>query len=254
MHPAESPEHPHTLVIGGTKGLGLELARLLCQRGGKVSVLGRTPPVADALALPGLFAVQADLRDQAACQVAIENAIRHHGVLRYLVFAQRHRGTDDSWRGEIDVSLDSTRRLVEQIDPYWAAAGDRAIAMVSSVFGDRVGDGQPMSYHLGKAGMNHMARVLAVQLGPKGIRANTVTPFTFLKAESREHYLRNEALMKLYEEIVPLGRMGSAEDCAKVLAFLCSPEASFVTGQNLYVDGGLSQVWPETLARRLRGI
>jgi len=53
---------------------------------------------------------------------------------------------------------------------------------------------------------------------------------------------------------VPLGRLASADDIARVIRFLCSSEAAFVTGQNLHVDGGLSAVWPETLARRLKGV
>jgi NAD(P)-dependent dehydrogenase (short-subunit alcohol dehydrogenase family) len=244
----------HTLIIGGTRGLGLELARLLCERQRAVTVLGRSAPPSDALALKGLHAVQADLRDAAACDAAIASAIQTHGPLHYVVFAQRFRGQDDAWKGEMDVSLDATRRLVEQLVPHMTKDGDRAFAMVSSVFGDRVGDGQALSYHLGKAGLNHMARYFAVNLGAQGIRVNTVTPFTFLKAESREFYLKNEALMKLYADIVPLKRMGSTDDSAKALAFLCSDDASYITGQNLYVDGGLAQVWPETLFRKLQGI
>ena len=60
--------------------------------------------------------------------------------------------------------------------------------------------------------------------------------------------------MGLYEEIVPLGRMPTSEDSANVISFLCSPAAAFVSGQNIYVDGGLSLVWPETLARKLKSI
>jgi len=125
---------------------------------------------------------------------------------------------------------------------------------VSSVFGDRVGEGQPLSYHLGKAGINHMARFYAVSLGRKGIRVNVVTPFTFLKEESKDFYLNNKELQALYQEMIPLGRMGTAEDSANAVAFLCSPAASFINGQNLYVDGGLSVIWPETLARKLKSI
>ena len=117
-----------------------------------------------------------------------------------------------------------------------------------------VGEGQPASYHVGKAAANHLMRHAAVNLGRNGIRSNTVTPFTFLKEESCEFYLANDKLMKLYEGIVPLGRMGSAADSANVIAFLCSPEAAYVTGQNIYVDGGLSLVWPETLARKLQSL
>ena len=119
------------------------------------------------------------------------------------------------------------------------------------MFGDFVGKGQPVGYHVCKAGLNQLMRYYAVNLGRKGIRVNAVTAFTYLKDESKDFYLGNEDLLGLYERIVPLGRMATAQDCARAAAFLCSPEAGFVNGQNLYVDGGLSLVWPETLARDL---
>ena len=123
--------------------------------------------------------------------------------------------------------------------------------MVSSVFGDYVGEGQPMSYHICKSAMNHMMRYMAVNLGPKGIRVNAVTPFTFLKEESKDYYLNNKPLHAMYCDIIPLKRMPTSMDSARTIAFLCSEQASFINGQNIYVDGGLSLIWPETLARNL---
>ena len=117
-----------------------------------------------------------------------------------------------------------------------------------------MGEGQALGYHVAKAGLNQMMRYYAVNLGRKGIRVNAVTPFTFLKEESRDFYMKNQALHDLYRKITPLGRMATAEDSARVIAFLCSPGAGFVNGQNIYVDGGLSLVWPETLARNLSGL
>jgi NAD(P)-dependent dehydrogenase (short-subunit alcohol dehydrogenase family) len=196
----------------------------------------------------------ADLLDGDAALRAAESAVGSNGPLNYLVFCQRYRGKDNDWAGEIQVSLTATKQLIEALAPRFDPEGDRGIVLVSSVFGDRVGEGQPLSYHLGKAGINHMARFYAVSLGRKGIRVNVVTPFTFLKEESKDFYLNNKELQALYQEMIPLGRMGTAEDSANAVAFLCSPAASFINGQNLYVDGGLSVVWPETLARKLKSI
>ena len=78
-----------------------------------------------------------------------------------------------------------------------------------------------------------------------------MTPFTFIKEESKAFYLKDEKKRMMYEQIVPLGRMGTAEDIARVILFLCSPGAGFVTGQNLMVDGGLSARWPEAVALQL---
>lgn len=243
----------HSIVFGGSKGLGRVVARQLSSRGDQVSVISRTePPTADQSAAIDHF--QADITDEAATRRALDAAMSRHGPLSYLVFCQRYRGKSDAWSGEIDVSLTASKRVVEYLEEHFLKDLDAGIVFVSSVFGDKVGEGQSLSYHIGKAGMNHMTRYYAVNLGRKGIRTNSVAPFTFLKEESRDFYLGNEELLDMYAEIVPLGRMGTAEDCANVITFLCSAAAGFVNGQNIGVDGGLSLVWPETLARKLKSL
>jgi NAD(P)-dependent dehydrogenase (short-subunit alcohol dehydrogenase family) len=244
----------HALIVGGTRGLGREVVRILASRGSQVSVIGRRDPPEGDRQIPNVRHWIADLLDGEAALRAAESAVGRIGPLNYLIFCQRYRGKDNDWAGEIQVSLTATKELIEALVPRFAPEGDRGIVLVSSVFGERVGEGQPLSYHLGKAGINHMGKFYAVSLGRKGIRVNVVTPFTFLKEESKDFYLNNKELYALYREMVPLGRMGTAEDSANAVAFLCSPAASFINGQNLYVDGGLSVVWPETLARKLKSI
>lgn len=244
----------HTLIFGGTRGLGRELAWMLGSAGHQVSIIGRRDPPADDRALPNVKHWIADLGSTGPIAETLSAIVKERGPLNYLVFCQRYRGSGDSWQGEIDVSLSLTKAVVEVAQGYFDPAGDKSIVMVSSVFGDYVGEGQAISYHVGKAGMNQMMRYYAVNLGRKGIRVNAVTPFTFLKDESREFYLKNEPLHELYRKIIPLGRMGTSTDSAQAIAFLCSPQSSFINGQNLYVDGGLSLVWPETLARNLTSL
>lgn len=243
----------HSIVFGGSKGLGRVVARQLAARGDQVSVISRSePPMAERPA--GVSYFQADMADSEATRAALDAAIERGGVLSYLVFCQRYRGKEDAWAGEIEVSLTASKRVIESVEDRFAKGADAGIVFVSSVFGDRVGEGQGLSYHLGKAGMNHMARYYAVNLARKGIRTNTVTPFTFLKEESKDFYLGNKDLLGLYEDMIPLGRMATSEDSANVIAFLCSSGAAFVNGQNIWVDGGLSLVWPETLARKLKAL
>jgi len=243
----------HSIVFGGSKGLGRVLAQQLTARGDDVSVISRSePPLAERV--DGVHYYCADIADATSTQAALGAAIKENGALNYLIFCQRYRGKENTWAGELDVSLTASKFVIEHVQDSFAKGSDSSIVFVSSVFGDRVGEGQDISYHIGKAGMNHMARFYAVNLGRKGIRTNTVTPFTFLKKESKDFYLNNKELMGLYEEIIPLGRMATSEDIANVISFLCSPVAAFVNGQNIYVDGGLSLVWPETLARKLKSI
>ena len=83
------------------------------------------------------------------------------------------------------------------------------------------------------------------------MRVNGVSPGSILKERSKEFYNANPRLRDLYKDIIPLGRMGTAEEVAQTIAFLCSRRASFITGQNLVVDVGLSLEWQESMARRL---
>ena len=244
----------HTLLIGGTKGLGRVVARQLAQRGDSVSVFGRTEmSVADQTT--GLTdSYQVDINDSTAVTAAVAALVAKRGPLNYCVFLQRYRGKDDDWVGEIQTTLTATKRIVEVIVPHMALGGDKALLMVSSVFAKYIGDSQPASYHVAKAGLDQLMRFYALNLGPKGIRCNGVTPFTFLKEESKKFYLDNKKIMDVYEGVIPLQRMATTEDSANAIQHLCSEQASYISGQNLVVDGGLSLVWPETVARRMAGI
>lgn len=244
----------HALVLGGTRGLGREAVKLFSTAGYKVSVIGRREPPAADLEIHGVKHWIADLGPGEKVDGTLDVIVKAHGPLNYLVFCQRYRGSEDPWQGEIGVSLTLTKSVMEAAQAHFAPEGDKSVVMVSSVFGDFVGEGQAVSYHVGKAGMNQMMRYYAVNLGRKGIRVNAVTPFTFLKEESKEFYLKNEPLHDLYKKIIPLGRMATSADSAQAIAFLCSPQSSFINGQNIYVDGGLSLVWPETLARSLTSL
>ena len=244
----------HALIVGGTRGLGREVAKVLSGAGHTISIMGRREPAAEDRALPGCRYFLGDIADAKGLHANLAAAMVAHGKLSYVIFCHRFRGEGDAWAGELDVSLTTTKNIIEACTAEFASEGDRAIVIVSSVLADYVGEGQDVGYHVGKSGLNQMMRFYAVNLGRKGIRVNAVTPFTYLKDESREFYLSNKPLLDLYEKVTPLGRMSTSQDSAKVVAFLCSDQAGFVNGQNIYVDGGLSLVWPETLARALTGL
>jgi NAD(P)-dependent dehydrogenase (short-subunit alcohol dehydrogenase family) len=197
---------------------------------------------------------EADINDKVELTGALDHIVRDNGKLNYCVFLQRYRGKGDDWEGEFKTSLTATKNVVEHLTSQFSDSQDNGVVMVSSVFAKHVGEGQAISYHVAKAGLDQMMRFYALNLGSKKIRVNGLTPFTFLKEESKSFYTQNKPLLDLYESIVPLKRMATAEDSANVITFLCSPQASFVTGQNITVDGGLSLHWPESLARRLMSV
>jgi NAD(P)-dependent dehydrogenase (short-subunit alcohol dehydrogenase family) len=242
----------HALVVGGTRGLGLVVAERFAMRGCRVTVVSRRTPVPEGAA--GISHVAADLETLDSADDLVRQVLDLGGPVRYLVFCQRYRGQGDLWRGELQVGLTATKIVIEGFARNFLAAGDRAIGVVSSVYADFVGGSQPIGYHVVKAGLNQMVRYYAWQLGREGIRVNAIMPLSYMKSESFEYYRGRPELLDLYDRFVPLRRMGAPEDSANLLDFLCSDKAAFINGQCIFVDGGVSVVWQEELARSLTGL
>lgn len=245
----------HSIVVGGTKGVGRELAALFAREGQVVTVVGRKP--GEAPACPGggrVVGFAGDVGRSEELLTGLRGEVERHGRLCSLAFVQRYRGAGDPWSGEMAVTLTATKVLIEGLADLFDPAGDRSVVVVASNAGSFVTRGQSAAYHVAKAAVRQLARYYAVQLGPKGIRVNVVAPCTFVKQESAAFYEGRPDLRELYGRITPLGRMGTAAEVAEAAAFLCGPKASFITGQELYVDGGLSLLLQDALAREVAGL
>jgi NAD(P)-dependent dehydrogenase (short-subunit alcohol dehydrogenase family) len=244
----------HSVIIGGTKGVGRELAVLLASAGQHVTAVGRNPGDFPGVSGGEIEGFVGNAEDPDALLAALRQQVELRGQLSSLVFLQRYRGTGDTWAGELAVSMTATKTLLEGLVPHFAPDGDRSVCVVTSNAGSLVAWNQSLGYHTSKAALRQMARYYAVKYGAEGVRVNVVAPSAFVKSESAAFYDGHPELRAVYARATPLGRMGTAKEVAQAVAFLCGPDASFITGQELVVDGGLSLMMQDALAREAAGI
>lgn len=234
--------NPHVLVIGGSRGLGKGFAALAGQKDWRVTVAARTPPVP---ATDGFYAF--DLCRVDGIAELLTRIVAERGPLKHMVFFQRFRGAGDDWTGEIAASLGATRCFLEKSNSAFDRTQPCSAVLVSSVNAFYISPKLPCSYHVGKAGLAQLARYFAVSLGEHGIRVNAVCPATFIKPENERFYAEHRDTYRQMAQASPLKRMGTYRDVADAIFFLLSEQASFITGQSLLVDGGISLRWHETL-------
>ncbi|MBI3553517.1 MAG: SDR family oxidoreductase [Elusimicrobia bacterium] len=239
---------PHSVVVGGTRGHGRAWVKLLCAKGHAVSVLGRHQPADADRKLTNVRYFLVDLSRPKTLKKTCA-AVAARGPLDTLTFFQRYRGGGDSWNGELAVSLTATKSIIEAFLGRFSSDGSRSIVAVGSTASSLIAHEQPLSYHVAKAGLHQLVRYYAATLGPKRLRVNMVSPTAVLKAESMSFYSKHKSLLSLYKKIIPLGRMGTPKEITGAIDFLCSPQAGFITGHDLVMDGGSSLVCQETLAR-----
>ena len=228
------------LVTGASRGIGRAIAEELAAAGASVVLGYRTgKDEAESLAAElGGRAVQADVSDadDAARLVAeagdLDILVNNAGLTRDGLLA---RMPDDDWRVVIETNLSSVFYTCRAVCRPMMKKRAGAIVNVSSIVGVHGNWGQT-NYGASKAGIIGFTKSLARELGSRNVRANVVAPgyvntrlTDVLPEEAREAMLSN----------TPLGRLGEPEDIAGAVRFLCSDEASFITGEVMLVDGGL---------------
>jgi NAD(P)-dependent dehydrogenase (short-subunit alcohol dehydrogenase family) len=241
----------HVVVVGGSKGVGREISLLLSSAYSVVTILARNP-LENTFDWPKNIAFQqVDISNPKEIDPAVEKITRCHGKLDGIVFSQRSRGPEDSWNRHLDITLTSTRNFLEATQDSFIEKGNKSVVMISSIASRSVADEQDEGYHAAKSGLLGLCRYYANRLGPKEIRVNCVSLGTILKENSKKFFLEQKELHELYCRITPLRRMGTAKEVAEVVGFLLSEKASFITGQEIVVDGGVGLQWQESLARVL---
>jgi len=236
-------ENRHVLIFGGTRGIGRAFAQLCLDKGWRVSVISRTNRHnAPAGSLTGI----ADICDADSLQPILDEAVEKSGPFHAVAFFQRYRDADNSWQGHWQTSVSGVDAAVAKLLPYFSKQGDKAILIISSSASLFVAPEQDAAYHASRAAQLGLMRHLAVHLGVSGIRVNCLSLGTVLKEENISHFSIGSPQRDRCEQASPLGRMGEAREIAAAAEFLCSPGASWITGQNILCDGGASLVWPES--------
>lgn len=238
------------LVTGAGTGIGKGIATMFAAEGAKVVVAARRmEKLAEtcALAPESISAVRMDLTDEAERARALETVAQRHGRLDVLVSnagAQLWKSFEDTSTAEIDeiylTNLSATVRFIKQAVPYLEKSGGNIVIISSTAGRYVVSPSQLLSvYGASKAGLNHFTRAVAPELGPKGIRINAVAPGLTRGEYADEGLEQNDiATQDWIRSVTPLGRIGEPQDIAKVVTFMASDMASWVTGQVIDASGG----------------
>jgi 3-oxoacyl-[acyl-carrier protein] reductase len=228
------------LVTGGSRGIGAAIVRELTSAGANV-VFGYRSGADEAATLAaevGARAVQADVSSAEEVARLVEETgdidllVNNAGLTRDGLLA---RMSDDDWREVLETNLSSVFYTCRAVTRPMMKKRAGAIVNVSSIVGIHGNWGQS-NYAASKAGIIGFTKSLARELGSRGVRANVVAPGY---VQTRLTEVIPEDAKSLMLQNTPLGRFGEPSDIARAVRFLCSDEASFITGEVLLVDGGL---------------
>ena len=233
------------LISGGDRGIGAAAARAFYAAGAQVAVLYHTN--ADAAAaleqeLPGCIAVQCDVASRASCEVAFHAVEQALGRVDVLVcnagIAQQKLFTDitpDEWQHMLDVNLSGAFHLCQLALPGMIRRKAGRILTVSSMWG-QTGGSCEVHYSAAKAGLIGLTKALAKEEGPSGITVNCVAPGVIDTDMMAAFTAEDKAALA---DETPVGRLGSADEVAKLLVFLAGEDAGYIPGQVFGVNGGL---------------
>jgi 3-oxoacyl-[acyl-carrier protein] reductase len=224
-------------VTGGNRGIGLAIATAFREAGDQVAVTYNSSPPPE-----GFFGVKCDITDQEQVDAAFDAIQEQQGPVEVLVAnagitrdTLLLRMSDDDWDAVIQTNLTGSFRVARRAAKGMLRLRKGRIVFISSVVGLLGSPGQ-VNYAASKSGLIGMARSIARELGSRGITANVVAP-GFVETDMTA--VLPEETQKQYLSQIPLGRFGLTEEIANAVRWLASPEAGYITGAVIPVDGGI---------------
>lgn len=238
------------IVTGATRGIGYATAERLASFGVSVVVSSRKPDACEAVAKEfsdrgfNAFACAAHMGDDTARKRLVEAAVERFGAIDIVVanaavnpvMSKLQTLPEEAWDKIFEVDLKAIWRLSQYALPEVAKRGQGSMVLLSSI-ASSVASPNSGAYAIAKAGVNHLARQLAYEWGPKGVRVNAVAPGVTRTDMIRSAVSDDAALQRVIAQ-TPLRRVGEPKDVADTIVFLASDMSQHITGQTIVVDGG----------------
>lgn len=240
------------LITGAGRGIGLGIARALASAGAAVAIQDLDLDVARAEARNitqqggRAIAIGGDITDLSLPHQAVGQTVRELGGLHILInnaAIQMTRNwmefTVDQITAQVNADFISPILFCQQAAAVFEPQGFGRIINVGSIQ-QRVGNPQMLPYAMCKAALENLTRGLARVLAPEGVTVNLLAPGYFNTWRNRDDFKTPQDLIERGHKYVPMGRIGEPQDCAGVALMLCSDAGAYITGQTIYVDGGMS--------------
>ncbi|MFQ5820360.1 MAG: SDR family NAD(P)-dependent oxidoreductase [Candidatus Heimdallarchaeota archaeon] len=243
------------LITGGGTGIGRATAELFAKEGAKVAISGRraikleevvhtiTESGGEAIAIPGDITIEEDVKKMVMTPIAhwnrLDILVNNAGVIDR---TQIHESSSEKWDLVIDVNVKGIYYISKHAIPEMIKFGDGSIINIASVSGLR-GQVDAHAYSAAKGAVVNLTRALAISYGPQNIRVNTVCPAlveTAMPLTRLKEGQTWEEMVPIWAQSYPLRRIGQPIDIAYGCLYLASEEASWVTGETLVIDGGLT--------------
>ena len=260
----KTPSLPVAVVTGAARGIGLAIAEWFLANGHRVTLIDKDGPALERTAKKlrdrkRVLAVTCDVSDGKQVAAAVAKTVKSFGRIDALVnnagiaiFKPVLETTLAEFDAVLRNNLYGAFICSQACAPVMLRGGGGAIVNIASISGLRASTLR-VAYGTSKAGLIHLTRQYAAELGTAGIRVNCVAPGPVDTAMAK--LVHTWAIRQDYHDVIPLNRYGTTEEIAQAVAFLCSPQASYINGQTLAVDGGFEStgVGLPTLRRMAKG-